>query len=131
MTENIPERSLLIRSRLADGYRLSEVGLKGLQHVFTDWFPRAIYEDLTDDTDRVDVIVRKDFMTGKAVFSVTFVRGDGWVLKTREYAEERLIGKACPHYDQKRTHYEGNKEGFDHRLVYYVAHRVDGTTLPR
>ena len=56
MAENSSERCLLIRSRLAEGYIFSESSLKHLQHVLTDWFPRAVYADLTDDTVSVDLV---------------------------------------------------------------------------
>ena len=121
MAENIPERCLVIRSRQAEGYHWSEVGLKDLQHVFTDWFPRSVYYDLTDDTARVDVVVRKDFTSGKGVFSASFIRADGSVIKSIEYNEGKLIGRSCAHYDPKKTRYDGKKDGFDHRLVYYTA----------
>ena len=119
MAEESSERCLLIRSRLAEGYNLSESSLKGLQHVFTDLFPRAVYADLTADTVSVDVVVRKDFTSEKGVFSASFKRADGTVIKSKEYLEDRLIGKACPYYNQKKARYDGKRGGFDHRLVYY------------
>ena len=119
MAENTPERSLLIRSRVSDGYHLSESGLKDLQHVFTDWFPRTIYYDLTDDTVSVDVSVRKDFISGKGMLTVSFKRQDGSVIKSGEYSQDRLIGKSCEYYDKKKAHYDGNRDGFDHRIVLY------------
>ena len=119
MAENSSERCLLIRSRLAEGYIFSESSLKHLQHVLTDWFPRAVYADLTDDTVSVDLVVRKDLATGKSVFSASFKRADGAVIKSTEYLEDRLTGKACSYYNQKKAHYDGKKDGFDHRLVYY------------
>ena len=131
MAESTPERRLIIRSRLAEGYRLSEIGLKDLQHVFTDWFPRAIYEDLTDDTASVDVVVRKDFTSGKFLFSTSFIRADGVVIKGKEYGEDRLLGKVCAYYDRKKTHYEGNKDGFDHRVAYYSARPITPTSGPK
>ena len=119
MAEECSERCLLIRSRVAESYNLSESNLKGLQHVFTDLFPRAVYADLTDDTVSVDVVVRKDFTSEKGVFSASFKRADGTVIKSKEYLEDRLTGKACPYYNQKKARYDGKRDGFDHRLVYY------------
>lgn len=120
MTEQATERSVLIRSRLAEGYTLSESGLKALQHVFTDWLPRALYYDLTDDTVSVDVIVRRDFLTGKGNLESVFKRQDGTQIQKREYLQDRLTGKQCPNYDPKKTKYEGNIGGFDHRRVFFL-----------
>ena len=119
MAENISERRLIIRSRMAEGYQLSDSSLKNLQHVLTDWLPRTVYFDLTDDTARVDVIVRRSF-TGKSAFAVSFIRADGTVIKSAEYGEERMLGKVCKAFDPKRTRYDGKNDGFDHRLVVYL-----------
>ena len=119
MGEDISERCLVIRSRVSDDYQLSEHGLKNLQHLLTDWFARAVYYDLTDDTTGVDVFIRRNF-TGKSAFDVTFVRGDGTAIKRVDYLEERILGKACKLYDPKRTRYEGKHEGFDRRVAYYA-----------
>ena len=120
VAENIPERRLIIRSRMAKDFTLSETGLKSLQHVLTDWFPRTVYFDLTDDTVRVDVEIRKSF-TGKCAFNVSFIRSDASVIKKAEYAEERMLGKVCKPFNRKRTRYDGNHDGFDHRLVVYAS----------
>lgn len=132
MAESVPERSILIRSRLETGYTLSESATKGLQHVFTDWFPRALYTDLTDDTVSVDVLVRRDFLSGKSVFSVTFKRQDGSTVKNKEYSQDRMTGTVCDYYDKKSARYDGNRDGFDHRIVVY-ADPMSGITqkLPR
>ena len=119
MAEESSERCLLIRSRLAEGYSFSESSLKSLQHVFTDLFPRAVYADLTADTVSIDVVVRKDFTSEKGVFSASFKRADSTVIKSKEYLEDRLTGKACPYYNPKKARYDGKRDGFDHRLVYY------------
>jgi hypothetical protein len=123
MTENVSERQIIIRSRMAEGYHLSEVGLKGMQHVFTDWFPRAVYADLTDDTVSIDVVARKDFTSGKSLLTASFKRTDGSAIKSAEYGEERLVGKACQYYDPKKSRYDGKKDGFDQRIVFYAASR--------
>jgi hypothetical protein len=115
-----PQRHLLIRSRLAEGYVLSEDALKHMQHVFTVWFPRAVFYDLTDDTVRVDVIVKKGYASGKGVYLTSFFRADDSVIKTLEYNEDRLLGKVCEHYDQRRGGYYGKKNGFDYRLLFYT-----------
>lgn len=123
MAENIPERRLIIRSRIAEDYQLSETGLKNLQHVLTDWLPRTVYYDLTDDTARVDVVIRRSF-TGKNAFAVSFIRADGTAIKKAEYGEERMLGKVCKPFDPKRTRYDGKNDGFDHRLVIYLPDAV-------
>ncbi len=131
MAENNPDRQLLIRSRVSDGYQFSASSLKGLQHVLTDWFPRAVYVDLTDDTASVDVVVRKDFMSGKNVFSTSFVRADGSAIKSKEYAEDRMLGKVCEQYDPRKSRYDGQKDGFDHRLVFYAERSVTPMNRPK
>ena len=110
---------LLIRSRLAEGYIQSEDALKHMQHVFTVWFPRAVFFDLTDDTIRVDVIVRKGYTSGKGVYQTSFFRADDSLIKTVDYDEDRLLGKVCEKYDQRRGGYFGKRHGFDYRVVRY------------
>jgi hypothetical protein len=114
------ERRLIIASRMAEGYQLTEDGRKHLQHVFTVWFPRAIYRDLADDTVRVDVVVRQGTISGRRVFSTSFVRMDGSVTKKADYDEDRLTGVKCESYDQLRSGYCGCKDGTDFRLVIYT-----------
>lgn len=121
MTLSTSERCLLIRSRLADGYAFSESGMKDLQHVLTDWFPRAVHADLTSDTASVDLEIRKDYTTGKNIYGASFKRADGAVIKRTDYREEMLTGKSCPSYDRSRSRYDGKQDGFDRRLVYYSA----------
>lgn len=121
MAENDTDRCLLIRSRLVEGYQVSEMGMKGIQHALTDWFPRALYADLTPDTAGVDIEVRKDYLSGKSIFEVKFKRNSGDVIKNAEYSEDRIIGKTCAYYDPKKARYAGKKDGFDCRLVYYSA----------
>ena len=132
MTENAPERFILFRSRLAEGYSFSESGRKNVQHVFTDWIPRAIYADLTDDTVSVDVDVSRDFASGRSLYNAVLKRSDGSVIKKSSYAEDRLIGKVCPQYNPKKSKYDGNRDGYDHRLVYYDVDALDKTMpMPR
>ena len=119
MIENIPERCILMRSRQADGYHFSESGRKNLQHVLTDWIPRAIHAELTHDTVSVDVEITKDYVGGKLAFGVTFKRADDTIIKNAIYAEERVIGKVCHYYNPKTTRYDGNRDGYDCRIVYY------------
>lgn len=116
MARDAFQRRLLIRSRLADGYQLSEAALKDLQHALTDLFPRAAYADLTADVVSVDVTVRRDFTTEKDVFSASFRKADGTVIKAAQYFQDMLGHKACPDY---KSVYDGKKDGFDHRLVFY------------
>ena len=118
------ERRLIISSRMADGYQLSEDGRKHLQHVLTVWFPRAIHRDLTDDTVRVDVVVRKGTISNRSVYSTSLVKGDGSVIKSIEYDEDRLTGAQCQVYDQARSGYCGCKDGIDYRLVIYTPGHV-------
>ncbi len=120
MLQITPDRELIIRSKMAEGYQLSEIGLNSLQHLFTDWFPRSLYFDLTDDTASVDVVVKKNFTSGKSDFSATFKRADGSTIKSMDYSEERLLGKACIFYDPRKTHYDGNQNGYDQRRVFYM-----------
>ena len=113
------ERFLIISSRLAADNQLTDAGSKNLQHVFTTWFPRVVYYDLTDDTERVHVVVQKGSMSRKNVFHTSFLRADDSVIKTMNYDEERVIGKRCEHYDQGKTRYDGQRDGLDFRHVYY------------
>jgi len=115
------ERRLIISSRLAEGYQLTEIGLRNLQHVFTVWFPRAIYRDLTDDTVRVDIVIRKGWASGRGVFATTFLRADGSVIRTVEYDEDRFVGRVCENYDQRKSSYCGKKDGMDYRIAVYAA----------
>jgi hypothetical protein len=121
MEENTTDRMLIISSRLADGYQLTESGLKNLQHIFTTWFPRVVYADLTADTAQVSVVVKKGMFTSKNEFGAAFLRADGSEIKRASYDEDRMIGKVCAHYDQSRTKYQGKKDGYDERAVYYIA----------
>jgi hypothetical protein len=118
------ERRLIISSRMAEGYHLTEDGRKHLQHVFTVWFPRYVHRDLTDDTVRVDVVVRQGTISGRKVFSTSFLRADGSEIKRADYDEDRLTGAQCPTYDQVRSGYCGSKDGADFRLVIYTPGRV-------
>ena len=120
-TGSSSERRLVITSRIAPGYHLNETDLKQLQHVLTAWFPRAIYRDLSDDTVRVDVTVRKSTVLNRNTYTAAFVKGDGSVTKTINYEEDRLTGAKCPSYDHVRSGYCGTR-GDDHfRLVIYNA----------
>lgn len=98
---------------------MTEIGIKNLQHVFTVWFPRAIYPDLTDDTVRVDVVVRMGRTSGRGVYGASFLTADGTVIKKIDYDEDRMVGKVCGEYDQLRSGYCGQKNGLDFRMVIY------------
>lgn len=120
MTQDLSnERCLVMRSRLREGYRLSEFGMKDLQHVLTDWFPRAVYANLTPDTVCVDIEVRRGYISGKNVLDVDFKRADGSVIKRESYPQDRIIGATCPYYDPKKAKYDGKEDGYDRRLAYY------------
>ena len=123
------DRRVIIGSRLADGYSLTDVGMKNLQHVFTVWFPRAVFNDLTDDTVRLDVIVRMGRSSGKSVYATVFMRSDGSTVKKVDYDEDRLLGKVCEAYDQARSGYYGKKDGIDYRVAYYLLQVTGPTTL--
>ena len=116
------DRRLLVRSRVTDGYQLTELGQKQVQHVFTVWFPRVVFFDLTDDTVAVEVVVARGRASGKSLFTTTFLRADGSQIKTVHYDEDRLVvGKPCDSYDQRRSSYFGRKNGFDCRVLFYMA----------
>lgn len=114
------DRRIVVRSRVADGYHLTELGLKQLQHVFTDLFPRAVFGDLTEDTVRIDVVVRKGITSGRNVYQASFLRADGSEIKSVEYDEDRLGGKSCESFDQMRSGYCGKKDGYDYRVLMYT-----------
>lgn len=120
-TGSSSERRLAIASRMAPGYHLNEFSRKHLQHVLTDWFPHAVYHDLTPDTARVDVIVRKSTILNRNVYSAAFVKDDGTVIKTIDYHEDTLMAAKCPSYDKVRSGYCGTKDDTDFRLVIYNA----------
>lgn len=119
-----PQRLLVICSRPVDHYELSEAGRKNLQHIFTTWFPRVVYFDLTDDTASVQVVVRKGIVSTKNVFNTSFLRTDGSLIKRIDYDEERMIGRVCKHYDQSKSKYDGKKDGWDQRLAFYSLEAV-------
>ena len=55
MSDESAERLLIIRSRVIERQHFSEYNLTSVQHILIDWFPRAIFRDLTSDTVSVDV----------------------------------------------------------------------------
>lgn len=128
MENPTPERTLVICSRPNEKYVLTDVGQKNLQHIFTTWFPRVVYFDLTDDTVRVVVIVRLGTISGKNVFNTSFVRADGSEIKRLDYDEDRMIGRVCKPYLQEKTTYLGKRDGFDERLVHYRIDAVSALT---
>jgi hypothetical protein len=114
------ERRIVLRTRVADDYHLTQLELKRLQRVFTDWFPGAVFDDLTRDTVRVDVVVRRGRISGRSVYNASFVNADGSVIKKTDYDEDRITGKVCASYDPRRSAYFGKKDGFDYRNVIYT-----------
>jgi hypothetical protein len=114
------ERHVVLRTRVAEGYELTQLELKRLQRVFTDWFPGAVYTDLTRDTVRIDVVVRKGRLSGQSVYNASFVNREGSVVKSADYDEDRITGKVCANYDPRRSGYFGKKDGFDYRTVSYT-----------
>ena len=113
------ERRLVISSRIAEGYQLTEDGRKHLQHILTVWFPRALHRDLTDDTVRVDIVVRRGAVGNRSLYTASFLRADGTVIKTTDYDEDRVTGAQCQTFDQLQSGYCGSKDGVDYRLVVY------------
>ena len=69
---------------------------------------------------RIDVTVRNSSIE-RNVYTASFLKGDGSVIKTIDYAEGRLISAKCPSYDKQRSGYCGTKDGADFRLVAYNA----------
>jgi len=116
----IIERRIILRSRVADGYHPTKIGLKHLQHVFTVWLPPAIFDDLTDETVGVDVVVRKGHASGRSVYNASFVREDGSVIKIADYDEDRITGRVCKSYDLRGSEYLGEVGGFDYRLLLFT-----------
>ena len=126
MEEEVSGRCILLCSRLASDYHITEMGKKSLQHVLTDWLPRAIYADLPAEATSVVAEVTKDFSGNKAIFNVAFKNDSGANLKTATYFEGRVVGCACHYYDPKQTTYNGKKDGYDCRLVYYKDKLLGG-----
>jgi hypothetical protein len=118
------ERLIMLRTRVAEDYELTQLELKRLQRVFTDWLPGAVYKDLTRDTVRVYVVVRKGRLSGQSVYSASFVNGNGIVVGRADYDEDRITGKVCPNYDPRRSGYFGKKDGFDYRSVSYTLRPI-------
>jgi hypothetical protein len=121
------ERRIVLRTRVADGYDLTQLELKRLQRVFTDWFPGAVFNDLTRDTVRVDVVVKKGRLSGQTVYNASFVNADGSVAKQTDYDEDRITGKVCANYDPGRSGYYGKKDGYDYRNVFYAMRPTSKT----
>ena len=121
------ERRIVLRTRVADGYHLTKLELKHLQRVFTDWFPGAVFKDLTPETVRVDVVVRKGHVSGQSVYNASFVKADGSVIKKTDYDEDRITGKVCESYDPGRSGYFGKKDGFDYRNLFYTTRPMTKT----
>jgi hypothetical protein len=118
------ERHIVLRTRVDEGYELTQLEIKRLQRVFTDWFPGAVYTDLTRDTVRIDVVVRKGRLSGRSVYNASFVNRDGSVVKNADYDEDRITGKVCANYDPRRSGYFGKKDGFDYRTVSYTLRPI-------
>ncbi len=120
MEENIADRQIIIRSRVVGKQHFSDYDITSVRHILIDWFPRAIYADLTNDLVRVDVNVRKDYAGAKKEFEASFIRGDGSEVAKKSYLEEKLQGYVCYHYDSKKSRYPGVEGEFDCREVSYV-----------
>ena len=114
----------MLRTRVAEGYDLTQLEQKRLQRVFTDWLPGAVYKDLTGDTVRVDVVVIKGRLSGQSVYNASFVNANGIVVKNADYDEDRITGMVCANYDPRRSGYFGKKDGFDYRSVSYTLRPI-------
>ena len=114
------ERRVVLRHRVADDYDLTQLEQKRLQRVFTDWLPGVVFHDLTGDTVRVDVVVRKGRLSGRSVYNASFLNADGSVVKKTDYDEDRITGKVCANYDPGRSGYFGQKDGFHYRNLLYT-----------
>lgn len=115
------ERRILLRTRVVDGYRMTKLALAHLERVLTVWFPAAVFDDLTDDTVQLDVVVRKGRISGRSVLNASFVRADGSVIKVTDYDEDRLFGTVSESYDRKQSGRIETQDGFDcHNLVYTI-----------
>ena len=90
-----------------------------IRHVIRDWFPEVVFGDLTDDTTRLDVVVRKGLLTNRNVYGTSFYRPDGSLIKNKDYDEDRLVGQTCVHHDKKADQFIGTIYGADVRLVVY------------
>ncbi len=120
MSDEPTERKLIIRSRVFERQHFTEYNLTSVKHILIDWFPRAIYRDLTGETESVDVTVGKEYDGGKLVFETSFFRGDGTLEATKTYKESRIQGAICFSYDSKNSRFLGIKEGFEWREVIYL-----------
>ena len=88
-----------------------------IRHVIRDWFPEAVFDDLTDDTTRLDVVVRKGLLTNRNVYGTSFYRADGSLIKKQDYDEDRLFGRTRVHHDRKADTFVGRVYGADVRIV--------------
>lgn len=88
-----------------------------IRHMIRDWFPEVVFGDLTDDTKRLDVVVRKGILTNRNVYGTSFYRADGSLIMKKDYDEDRLVGQTCVHHDKKADKFIGRIYGADVRLV--------------
>jgi hypothetical protein len=79
-----------------------------------------VFSDLTEDTVRVDVVVRKGNLSGQSVYNTSFLKADGSVIKVAYYDEDRFTGKVCKSYDPGRSGYFGQKDGFHYRNMLFT-----------
>ncbi len=131
MSDESAERLLIIRSRVIERQHFSEYNLTSVQHILIDWFPRAIFRDLTSDTVSVDVSVQKEYGGGKLQFATVFFRGDGTEISRKTYVETHIQGAICFSYDPKNSCFLGNKEGYDWREVIYSDGLDRTVPMPR
>jgi len=124
METKAPERRLFIIFSLDKGFfnkteanSLVTYAESHIRHVIRDWFPEAVFDDLTDDTTRLDVVVRKGLLTNRNVYGTSFYRADGSLIKKQDYDEDRLFGRTRVHHDRKADTFVGRVYGADVRIV--------------
>ena len=124
MEKNSLERRLFICFSLDSGF-FNETATEStitysethVRHVIRDWLTEAVFGDLTDDTIRLDVVVRKGHVTNRNVYGTSFYIPDGSLIKKKDYDEDRLVGHARVHHDKNADKFIGRIYGVDVRLV--------------
>jgi hypothetical protein len=96
-----------------------------VRHVMKDWFPGAVCHDLTAETARLDVVIKKGHLSGRSVYETSYFRADGSLIKKATYDEDRLVGRVCPHYDKTAVESVAKVCGADiHSVVFSQAYCI-------
>jgi hypothetical protein len=90
-----------------------------VRHVIRDLFPEAVFADLTEDTARLDVVVRKSNLTRSHIYGTSFYRGDGSLIKKKDYDEDTMHGMKTTRHDKRADQFIGKIYGADVRLVVF------------